>query len=125
MRRMTSGAGLLLVGTLLTACGVGGAPTDASEEEFCDSYLGVLKVEDGKGIREWGEDLEETGTPEGIPGDARDGFEKLVEVAVEIDDDAKLEDLDKPDTDEEEENLDALGSYAQDRCMDAMMEESQ
>jgi len=38
-----------------------------------------------KAVKDWGKELEEVGTPEGIPDDARAGFEAVVKQANEID----------------------------------------
>lgn len=90
---------VLLVGAATSACG-GGAPADASEKDFCDtqsSLFNDLLPEDmanpelpsneemAQAVKDWGQELEEIGTPEGISDDARAGFEQLVEQAGEID----------------------------------------
>jgi hypothetical protein len=90
---------VLLVGAATSACGVG-APADASETDFCDtqsSLFNDLLPEDmadpelpsneemAQAVKDWGQELEEIGTPDGIPDDARAGFEQLVEQASEID----------------------------------------
>ena len=90
---------VLLVGAATSACG-GGAPADASETDFCDtqsSLFNDLLPEDmtdpelpsneemAQAVKDWGQELEEIGTPDGIPDDARAGFEQLVEQAGEID----------------------------------------
>ena len=92
---MVAGAALLVA-----ACGGGGAPADASEKDFCDtqsSLFNDLLPEDmanpelpsneemAQAVKDWGQELEEIGTPEGISDDARAGFEQLVEQAGEID----------------------------------------
>lgn len=91
---------VLLVGAATSACGGGGAPADASEKDFCDtqsSLFNDLLPEDmanpelpsneemAQAVKDWGQELEEIGTPEGISDDARAGFEQLVEQAGEID----------------------------------------
>ena len=91
---------VLLVGAATSACGGGGAPADASEKDFCDtqsSLFNDLLPEDmanpelpsneemAQAVKDWGQALEEIGTPEGISDDARAGFEQLVEQAGEID----------------------------------------
>ncbi len=92
---------VLLVGAATSACGGGGgAPADASEKDFCDtqsSLFNDLLPEDmtnpelpsneemAQAVKDWGRELEEVGTPEGISDDARAGFEQLVEQAGEID----------------------------------------
>ena len=91
---------VLLVGAATSACGGGGAPTDASETDFCDtqsSLFSDLLPEDmadpelpsdeemAQAVKDWGRELEEVGTPDDISDDARAGFEQLVEQAGEID----------------------------------------
>ena len=91
---------VLLVGAATSACGGGGAPADASEKDFCDTQSSLfddLLPEDmanpelpsneemAQAVKDWGQELEEIGTPEGISDDARAGFEQLVEQAGEID----------------------------------------
>ncbi|GAA1436246.1 hypothetical protein GCM10009641_34860 [Mycobacterium cookii] len=90
---------VLLVGATTSACG-GGAPADASEKDFCDTQSSLfddLLPEDmanpelpsneemARAVKDWGQELEEIGTPDGISDDARAGFEQLVEQAGEID----------------------------------------
>jgi hypothetical protein len=91
---------VLLVGAATSACGGGGAPADASEKDFCDTQSSLfddLLPEDmanpelpsneemAQAVKDWGQELEEIGTPEDISDDARAGFEQLVEQAGEID----------------------------------------
>ena len=99
--RLTMTSAVLLIGAVTTACGGDdAAPTDASEKEFCDtqsSFFQDLLPEDltnpevpsneamAEAAKEWGAKLEEVGTPEDIPDDARAGFDALVEQAREID----------------------------------------
>lgn len=100
--RLSMTAVAFLVGAITSACGGGGAgaPSDASTSDFCDSQsslledlvfdaLGKPKVpteeEMAKVVKSWGAKLEEVGTPEDIPDDARKGFEAVVQQATEID----------------------------------------
>ena len=97
--RLTVTGALLLVGAATSACG-GGAPTDASEKDFCktqSSLLADLLPDDmsnpelpsdeqmAKAVKDWAADLEEVGTPEDIPDDARKGFDRVVEQARKVD----------------------------------------
>ena len=65
-----------------------GAPTDASAEDFCGAMREVDvvrgEVPSQATVDAYAEGLAETGTPEGIPGDARDGFELLVDALDEL-----------------------------------------
>lgn len=77
---------LLLVGLGASACGGGGgdgAPTDASVEEFCSNFTGI--PDDASG-NEVADKLKDVGTPAGIPGDARKGFELLIDKANDLED---------------------------------------
>jgi hypothetical protein len=98
--RLTVTSVLLVVGAATSACGGGGAPTDASEKDFCEtqsSLLDDLLPDDmsnpelpsdeqmAKAVKDWGSELEKVGTPEGIPDDARKGFDNVVEQARKVD----------------------------------------
>ena len=101
--RLTASAAVLLIGAAASACGGGGAgggaPADASEKEFCQTQTSLLEDlmpdmsdpqlpsdEDmAKAVKDWGKKIEEVGTPEDISDDARKGFERVVEMANDID----------------------------------------
>lgn len=102
--RLTLTSAALLVGAATSACGGssggGGAPTDASEKDFCATQSSLLEdllpddmsnpevpsnEEMATAVKGWGTKLEEVGTPEDIPDDARKGFEAVVEQANDID----------------------------------------
>ena len=123
-------ASLVLVGGTATACG--GAPTDASEKDFCASFTKIneaIGATDGekptkdqiKDVKDAVKDLEDTGTPEGISDDAREGFEIFTEAVSDIDDDADAEDLDDLEefSDDEQKKFDAFGEYVGKTCSDA------
>ncbi len=97
-----AGAAVLLAATL-SACG--GAPTDASTDDYCNAFIDSpkdLESDDtGKQVDaagEWADDLNEVGTPEEIDGDAREGFEIFVDFLNDVsEDDIKdLEGADDP-----------------------------
>ena len=99
--RLALGSAALLLGAVTSACGgSSGAPTDASEKQFCDTQSGLfadLMPDDmadpqvpsdedmARAVKDWGKELEKVGTPEGISDEARAGFESMVEQAGEID----------------------------------------
>lgn len=106
---------VLLLGGVTAACGGGGsgAPSDASEDGFCDaanSLLTDLMPEDmstpevpsdedmAQAVKDWGNRMEEVGTPDGISDEAREGFEAVL---------AQIEDIDSSDF--SAENLEELG----------------
>ena len=130
-------AGLALVLGTAAACGGGsGAPTDASEEDFCAAYqsvaedIGDLGLESGEepdmgkvvdAMKGWGEELEEVGTPEDIPEDARKGFEVAVDTLGDLDADElkSIEDFDKLEEDlseSDQEAADAFDEWANETC---------
>ena len=111
----------LLVGASLSACG-GGAPGDASEQEFCDAQGSLFSDIDlgdagdlpsdedlAKAFRDWGKELESVGTPENMSDDARAGFEDLV---------SDVEDVDAEDFSEEglQQQLDDLSDETGDKA---------
>jgi hypothetical protein len=113
--RLGLSSAVLLVGVVTAACGGGGsgAPSDASEDGFCDaanSLLTDLMPEDmstpevpsdedmAQAVKDWGNRMEEVGTPDGISDEARDGFEAVL---------AQIEDIDSSDF--SAENLEELG----------------
>lgn len=130
---------VLLVGAAASACG-GGAPADASEKDFCDtqsSLFADLLPEDmtapelpsneemAQAVKDWGRELEEVGTPDGISEEARAGFEQLVEQAGEIDAADftidKLEELEQGGADASEaaqQEAEAFADYLTTTCGD-------
>lgn len=128
-------AGLALVAGLATGCGGGGGATDASEQDFCDSFTGIVAslqaVESGdvqaqvEQLKESVGELEETGTPEGIPDDARAGFEQFTGLVADLDDDVSEDEiggLGEDLSDGEEAELEAFQTYASDTCAAAPTE---
>lgn len=141
--RLTLTSAVLLIGTVTSACGGGsGAPSDANEDAFCDaanSLLSDLLPEDlsttelpsdedlALAVKDWGARMEEVGTPEDIPDDARKGFEAVVDQAEEIDaadfSMEKLEELEQGGADasqEVQEQADAFGDYLNETCGNPM-----
>lgn len=141
--RLTLAGAMLLVGAVTAACGDGsGAPSDASKDDFCEaanSLMSDLLPEDmgtpelpsdqdmARAVKDWGSRMEEVGTPEDIPDDAREGFEAVVDQAKEIDaadfSMEKLEELEKGGADaskEVEEQADAFGDYLTETCGNPM-----
>jgi len=119
---------LMLVGTSAAGCG-GGAPTDASKEEFCTSLtslaskLGPLAEASQKealaSIKAWATDLEKVGTPEEMPDEARAGFELMIEEVAALDEDDTTEDFQKLDDEmsaSEKEATAAFEKYSADTC---------
>ena len=142
--RVTLTSAVLLVGAVTSACGGGGggAPTDASEDGFCEaanSLMSHLLPEDmssaelpsdedmARALKDWGARMEEVGTPDDISDDARAGFEAVVDQAKEIDASdfsmENLEDLEMGGADASEEvkkQAEAFGDYLTDTCGNPM-----
>lgn len=121
MRRLlTSTTIVLAAGLTLTACG--GPPEDASKDEFC-SAIDFTKVSDDPDqdeIDDFVDELEDTGTPKGIPDDAREGFEKFVDVIGDVDVDDDEDDITQQLEDDvdgdDEDNINALFEYVGKTC---------
>jgi len=122
-------ASLVLVGATALGCGGGGAPTDASEKEFCanlnslfedlGSMADASEQEAIATIKTWGEDLEKVGTPESISDEGREGFEVVVEQVAALDEDDTTEDFDKLEedlSDSEKKASEAFEKYTADTC---------
>lgn len=112
-------AGAALLFTLsLTSCG--GAPTNASEEDFCERVNAAAGEDFGKALNEGNWDriaeltmkaakaAEKIGTPEDIPDDAREGWQIQIDAAKNLDGDklekdyeASLEDPDAASEDDD------------------------
>lgn len=134
MRNALFAASLALVAGTALGCGGGGgadAPDNASTEEFCgafqDFYTEVSEVDPEdtaaqvKALKDFGKELEELGTPEDIPDDAREGFEVTLEAIAGIPDDATEEDIDSIEdefSEEENKQSDAFDDYLDETCGD-------
>lgn len=119
-----------LVLTALAAVGCGGqAPADASQEKFCGAYDSLFEdmgamAEPDEGeliatIKAWGRRMQETGTPEDIPEEARRGFESSMEMIEELDEETTAEDFDKLDeqlSDAERDAVEAFDTWTTETC---------
>jgi hypothetical protein len=91
-RRGLAVASAIAAGALLAGCGGGGdIPADASVKDFCKASGTFAKATAFAAGVKAADDLHDTGTPKGIPDDARDGFELVVKLVTESDDQADLE----------------------------------
>jgi len=107
---------VVLLGSLLTACGTGSdAPTDAGVAPFCEAAT-ALDDEEGSGserAHEVGEQMETVGTPQGTPPEAREGFEIQVELLTTSGDDG----ADSRELSDDELNfLAAYSEFVSDTC---------
>ena len=138
--RLTVSSAVLLVGAVASACGSGGggAPTDASEKDFCQTQTSLLEdlmpddmsapelpsdEQMAEAVKDWAKKIEDVGTPEDISDDARKGFEAIVEQANEIDASdfsiEKLEELEAGGEDasaETRKQADAFEKYLTETC---------
>ncbi|MFC4785761.1 hypothetical protein ACT8ZV_14880 [Nocardioides sp. MAHUQ-72] len=129
MKHALIAACLVLTAGTTAGCG-GGPPEDASKADFCGTFDDIVKdlgemgqdAKDAdivKAIKSAGDKLEETGTPEGIPDDARKGFELEIEQIGDLDDDASQDDIEKLDSDlsdDEQKQVDAFDDYVTKTC---------
>lgn len=115
-KRHVSCAAVVAAGALLAGCGSSGIPTDASVKDFCkagDAFSAVTKFDEGvKAAR----DLRDTGTPKGIPADARAGFELVVQMVADAKDQKDLEKRYDKLTTEEKKSVNALDGYITTSC---------
>ena len=130
-------ASLVLVAGTAAGCG-GGAPSDASTGDFCGAITKIGEASAGavgeepteeqiKAVKEAFADFEDVGTPEGIPDDAREGFELIVESVADVDDDASAEDLEKAGDDfsgDDEKKAEAFNDYVGETCSDLAVPET-
>jgi hypothetical protein len=96
-RSLVIAGAAVLFSLSLAACG--GAPTNASEKDFCERVNQKAGEEFSEAFadgdwdkiaeitKEHAEEAEEVGTPEGIPDDAREGWELQIDAAKNFDGD--------------------------------------
>jgi hypothetical protein len=138
MKHALFAASLVLIAGSAVGCGGddgGGssAPDNASKEEFCSSFGDLFKgiMEAGtdgggddvvKSIKDGAADLGDVGTPDGIPDDARHGFEVFINAIEDIDDDADLADLDDLGgvSKDDEADITAFITWAAGECPEAL-----
>jgi len=130
MKHSLLAASLVLVAGTAVGCGGGGAPDSASTDDFCGVFedFNATVAELGQdaenseligALKDTGEELEEIGTPEDIPEDARAGFELTVKTIADLDEDASQEALDNLEEDfseEEQKQSDAFNEYLSETC---------
>jgi hypothetical protein len=125
-------AGLALVAGGAVGCGGGdsGGGSDApSTKEFCGSLadfqvaVAADSTKDPKAyitsVKDAATKVAKVGTPDGMPADAKDGFELTVHQIEALPDDATVDDLTAALTDasaEDQKKLDALDKYVAKSC---------
>ncbi|WP_028474536.1 lipoprotein [Nocardioides alkalitolerans] len=122
MKRVLSVAALVLAAGSLSACGGGpgaDAPTDASVDDFCAAFAGIVDYldEDGETFQaaDYADKLAEVGTPEDISDEARSGFELYVEAFEDLGNDASEDEVDDAEV-EDNGDTDAFDDYAAEAC---------
>jgi hypothetical protein len=131
-------ASLILVAGGAVGCGddggggIGGIGKDApSTADFCgalkdfqDDFGDADPTKDLKGyikaLKDAAKKLEDVGTPDNMPDDAKDGFDLTIKTIEGLSDDATLDDLAKIGdvSDEDQKNIDALDDYISKECPD-------
>ncbi len=138
---------LLLLGLVAAGCGGGGddsaadggggvadAPKNASVEDFCGAFLDLIQQASAAGdmtdaeqvalAKDLAAKLQKVGTPEDMPEDAREGFEKALQLINDLDEDATPEEMEQANedlTEEEQANQEALSTYISEKCMSQLM----
>jgi hypothetical protein len=108
-------ASVTVLGTALTACGAD-IPDDASAKDFCASSQTFATAHSfPAGVKAAGK-LHHTGTPKGIPADARAGFELVVTLVGDAEDQNDLEKRYKALTAKQKGSVDALDAYITSTC---------
>ena len=85
-------------------------------KDFCkasDAFSKATKFPDGVKAADG---LHDTGTPRNVPSDAREGFELVVRIVTESDDQADLEKRYKKLTDAQRKSVGELDDYIAETC---------
>jgi hypothetical protein len=136
--RLTMSSAILLVGAVTTACGGsgGGAPADASKDDFCKAQSSLFtdldldltdpeaalpsEKEMADAMHSWADKMEKVGTPENISDEAREGFEETIKAAGDISEaDLKSPDLNALENDmskDAQKKVEAFTTYVNDTC---------
>ncbi|HWJ09859.1 MAG TPA: hypothetical protein VNS46_10810 [Nocardioides sp.] len=134
-RPLAAAGAAALLALSLSACG--GAPTDASVEDYCaavgdegsDDFIKAVTDEDWDKVedlvKEQADEVEEVGTPDDIPDEAREGFEIQLDTIkglkaddfeeafnAESDEDPFEKELSK----DEKKKVDAYNEYESETC---------
>ncbi len=133
MKKLSLLAAMALLLGFLAGCGddSSDAPEGASVEDFCGVFLDLAQTaqEQGAGasdadavklLKDLADKLEDVGTPDGMPEDAQDGLELLIDKIKDLPDDATAEDLanvEKDFSEEDKANQEALQTYLSKECM--------
>lgn len=114
-RRAAAAVGGALLAALVTGCG-GGIPTNASVKDFCKAGQTFAAANEFDAGVKAAKTLHDTGTPKGIPADARSGFELVVQLITDSKDQADLERRYKGLSDKQKKSVESLDSYITKTC---------
>lgn len=144
-RPLAAAGAAALLAFSLTACG--GAPADASVEDFCkvtqdeangEAFFKAIEDKDWDKVEELVKDqadeVEEVGTPEDIPDDAREGYEIQLDTirSFSADDweeafkeNSEEDPFEKDLSSDEKKKVDAYTEYENKTCDDAESDDSE
>lgn len=109
-------AGLLALGLALGLSGCRSIPKSASVKDFCSAGEKFsASTTFGQGVSA-AKKLAATGTPKGIPADARDGFVQLIDRVLDAKDGQDFMRKTKKLNSDERKNLKALDAYIKKTC---------
>lgn len=139
-RPLASAGAAALLALSLSACG-GGAPTDASVEDYCkvtqdeaggEEFFKAIEDKDWDKVeelvKEQTDEVEEVGTPDDIPDDAREGFEIQLDTIKGLNADdfeeafnenSDEDPFEKDLSDDEKKKVDAYTEYESETCDDS------
>ena len=116
--RAVAAAGLLAC-LALAGCGstaVAGIPAGASVKSFCAASATFARsTQFDQGVKA-ADKLRDTGTPKGIPADARHGFELVVDIVTKAKDKGDLEKRYTALTEKQKKSVAALDAYITKTC---------
>lgn len=117
LRRGVALGGLAACGAALAGCGgPSGIPTDASVRDFCAAGGAFATTSEfSQGVKAAAR-LHDTGTPDGIPDDARHGFELVVDLVTTARDKADLEQRYQELSAKQKKSIEALDGYISENC---------
>jgi len=116
-RRRLGAVAVVAACVLLVGCGgEGGIPANASVKEFCKAGDTFAKASEFSAGVEAADRLHDTGTPKGIPSDARDGFELVVQLVGDSKNQADLEKRYKKLTTKQKKSVEELDAYIAKTC---------
>ncbi|MFS3130087.1 hypothetical protein ACLM5J_16925 [Nocardioides sp. Bht2] len=99
----------------------GSVDKTVSTEEFCKVYKKAEEFGDDTDIdtaRGWANDMQETGVPEDISDDARDGLELMIRTFKNASSAEELDDADEKFSEDEKKSFEAFVTWAVKACYD-------